>query len=132
VVAKTAQEPAVETKAQSEAPPPREEDLPGLDPSVVIRVVNEHENAITGCHVVGYSGKTSSSGSVTLAWSIGPSGVVRDVHIAESSFDDSTFHDCLVSVIAGLEFPEAQGSTEVGGWRFRFRSSRNSGATSSN
>jgi hypothetical protein len=111
---------------------PSDDELPGLDADEVVRVVNEHQGAITGCHVVGYSGQPSHSGSVTLSWSIGPSGTVRDVHVAESSFEDSTFHDCIASVIAGLDFPAAEGSTEVGGWRFRFRSSGDSTATSSN
>lgn len=100
-----------------------DEDLPGLDPDVVVRVVGEHQGAITGCHVIGYSGRPSHAGSVTLAWSIAPAGNVRNVHVSESSFDDTSFHDCLVAVVAGLEFPEAPGSTEIGSWRFRFRSS---------
>jgi hypothetical protein len=106
-------------------PAPDDEDLPGLDSQVVVSVVSEHQPAVSGCHVIGYSGGDAHSGSVTLTWSITPSGHVRDVEIAETSFNDASFHECVVAVIAGLEFPTAPGSTEIGGWRFRFRSRGN-------
>jgi hypothetical protein len=111
--------------AAPRAPESDDGELPGLEPHVVTSVVGEHQTAVSGCHVVEYSGQGAHSGSVTLTWSITPSGHVRDVEIAQTSFENASFHECLVSVIAGLEFPTAPGSTEVGGWRFRFRSRGN-------
>lgn len=107
-------------------PPPPAEDLPGLDPDVVVAVVNDHQGAVTGCHVIEQSNATlDGPGSVTLTWSIAPSGQVKNVEIADSTFSNASFHDCIIGVIAGLEFPAAAGTTEVGGWRFRFRSREN-------
>lgn len=132
VVAQVARTPLVEPVAAPVPEPSDEEELPGLDANVVVDVVNQHQSAITGCHVIGYSGRGAHAGSVTLTWSIAPSGQVEGVSVADSSFDDASFHECIMAVIAGLEFPEAGGSTEVGGWRFRFRSSGNAAVTSAN
>jgi hypothetical protein len=114
-----------ERELESEAATPNPDDLPGLDPDVVVAVVNEHEGAVSGCHVVEEGDQATESGSVTLTWSIAPSGHVEDVEVAQSTFENASLHSCIVAVIAGLEFPTAPGSTEVGGWRFRFRSRDN-------
>lgn len=115
------QEPVVENEAVT----PNPEDLPGLDPDVVVAVVNRHEGAVSGCHVIEEGDRATESGSVTLTWSIAPSGHVEDVSVSQSTFENASLHRCIVAVIAGLEFPTAPGSTEVGGWRFRFRSRDN-------
>jgi hypothetical protein len=118
--------PATELGNTTLAPPPPaatpDEELPGLEPEAVVSVVTEHESAVTGCHVVGFSGQAAHSGAVTLTWRINPNGTVRDLKIADTTFDDSDFHHCILAVIEGLQFPAAPGSTEVGGWRFKFRS----------
>lgn len=106
----------------AEAREPRDDELPGLDGDAVVTVVSDHTSAVTGCHVVGFSGGPAHAGSVTLSWFINPDGSVRDVQVADSSFDSEEFHACLVTIVAGITFPHAPGSTEVGGWRFRFRS----------
>jgi hypothetical protein len=108
---------------QVAAEPTNDAELPGLEADAVVAVVSDHQGAVNGCHAVGTD--VGTTGTVTLTWSIAPSGQVEDVAIAQSTFENATFHECIVAVISGLEFPAAPGSTEVGGWRFRFRSSEN-------
>lgn len=102
---------------------PTEEELPGLEVDTVVDVVSDHQGAVSGCHVVGNgaTGSERDAGAVTLSWWINPDGSVRDVQVANSSFDNAPFHECLVAVIKGLQFPSAPGATEIGEWRFRFR-----------
>lgn len=96
------------------------DDGPGLDPSQVASVVTSKYGAVGGCHTIEYSGTERQSGSVMLDWVINPDGSVRRVDVVETSFLSSQFHECVLSVAQGLQFPSAVGKTEVS-WQFRFR-----------
>ena len=69
--------------------------------------------AVSSCYAVEYGGKIHGGGRIVLTWQVSPDGRVRDVAVAESTFDSEVFEGCVTQAAKELKFPMAPGATEV-------------------
>ena len=86
---------------------------PGYDRDLVLKVVRRHQNEIRFCYESELSREPSLAGKVTVAWTIGATGLVELAQIAESGLGNEAVEACIVQRVKRWTFPEPSGGQEV-------------------
>jgi len=89
----------------------------GLSEQEIQDVVQSKMKVIEGCAVIA----DASSGNLTIAFQISPSGAVDDVDVIDSSVNNAALESCLVRTFQKMKFPSAEVSTRSE-FPFRLRS----------
>ena len=89
----------------------------GLSEQEIQEVVQAKMKVIEGCAVIA----EATSGGLTIAFQISPSGTVDDVDVIDSSVDNAALESCLVRTFQKMKFPIADTSTRSE-FPFRLRS----------
>ena len=89
----------------------------GLSPQQVEEVVQAKMKVLEGCAVIA----SATSGSLTIAFQVAPSGTVDDVHVLDSSVDNAALESCLIRTFQRMKFPQAKVATRSE-FPFRLRS----------
>lgn len=97
----------------------------GLGPGAISRVVMSRMGAFRACYESALARDPTMRGTVTVAWSIDPSGSVSAANVASSSLDNARVEGCLLRQVRRLKFPSADKPTGGVSWPFHFRPSKN-------
>lgn len=81
----------------------------GLSKEEIARVVRRHQSEIKYCYESELQKNPSLRGKVSVWWEIDPAGGVSDAKIAESTLDNPTAEQCLLTKIRKWRFPEPEG-----------------------
>lgn len=85
-------------------------DLPrAVKESEISRILQEQVVLFKKCHSRVISLGSPYAGKATLQFTIEPSGITRQVRIAESDFESEEFHACLISVLERVKFSPFRG-----------------------
>lgn len=107
----------VDVEEEEEAPP-------GLDQSVIAKVVTSHMPAIRYCYNKELKKDTSLSGTVVTRFTVGSKGSVVQAEIGRSTLNNEKVEKCMVSEIQTWVFPEPrQGVEVVINYPFKFKAS---------
>jgi hypothetical protein len=95
----------------------------GLTPQQISRVVMSRYGAFRACYESAAQRDPTLSGSVSVAWSIAPSGSVSAVSIGGSSMNNPRVEGCIKRQFQRLQFPSADKPTNAS-WPFIFKPSK--------
>ena len=95
----------------------------GLSPNQIARVVNSRMGAFRACYEAAQARDPTMRGSVSIAWTISPSGSVSSASVANSSLGNARVEGCLLRQFRRLKFPSADKPTGAN-WPFVFRPSK--------
>jgi hypothetical protein len=87
-------------------------------------VVRQHLTAIKCCYDSEVQRDPALAGSLVVAWTIEPSGVVSRTWIVEEALPAQPTLDCIGEEICGWAFPAADAPTMVGRYPFIFKNGR--------
>ncbi|MFL5320591.1 MAG: TonB family protein [Myxococcaceae bacterium] len=85
----------------------------GLSKDVIMKVIKRHQNEIKYCYETELQKSPDLSGKVAVAWTIDGSGSVADASVSESTLNNSTAEQCMLSKIRRWKFPEPEGGGVV-------------------
>lgn len=85
----------------------------GLSREAIEKVIRAHQAEIKYCYEAELQKNPELAGKVSAAWVIGPDGGVQDANVAESSLNNSTAEQCMITRIKRWKFPEPQGGGVV-------------------
>lgn len=85
----------------------------GLSKEVIAKVIKRHQNEIKYCYETELQKTPDLSGKVAVSWTIDPSGSVSDAQVSESTMNNSTAEQCMLSKIRRWKFPEPEGGGVV-------------------
>lgn len=84
-----------------------------LAPTDIAPELRRRADALQGCYTALLEARPQDTAAVRVRWAIGPTGVVEDVELHGSSFDDEDADICFTRRIARLAFPASDGVTTV-------------------
>ncbi len=82
----------------------RGEIVNGIDKEIIRRVVRAHINEVRGCYSEGLVRDQNLQGRVSIAFTIGPTGVVSRSAVAESSLGDAKVESCIAKAVRRWRF----------------------------
>jgi len=85
----------------------------GLSKDVIAKVIKRHENEIKYCYEAELQKTPDLSGKVAVAWTIDGSGAVADASVSESTLNNGTAEQCILTRIRRWKFPEPEGGGVV-------------------
>jgi TonB family protein len=85
----------------------------GLDKDVIAKVIRRHQNEIKYCYESELNKNPSLAGKVAVAFTIDPTGAVSDANVTETTLNNSTAENCMLSRIRRWKFPEPKGGGVV-------------------
>jgi TonB family protein len=85
----------------------------GLDKDVIAKVIRRHQNEIKYCYESELNKNPSLAGKVAVAFTIDPTGAVAEANVTESTLNNSTAENCMLSRIRRWKFPEPKGGGVV-------------------
>ncbi|MGM0575888.1 MAG: TonB family protein [Myxococcota bacterium] len=88
-------------------------DVEAISKQEVLQVIRAAKARLSECYREAVGRNAARSGKVTVKFTIASSGEVTHAEIAGSSFDDTTFHACLLDVVRRLRFSPFQGERLV-------------------
>lgn len=91
-----------------------------LPPDQINRVIFAHARVIRSCYDTEASKDPSLRGTITVGWSIDPTGSVAQASVASSTMRNPTVEGCILQEIRNLRFPTSDQRTEVPGFPFKF------------
>jgi hypothetical protein len=92
-----------------------------LSPEAVNEVVHGHLLAIRDCYASEWRQNPTLGGSVVVAWTIEPAGVVSQAWIVERTLPSQATIDCIGEEVCGWSFPPAPVATRIGRYPFVFQ-----------
>ncbi len=105
-----------------------EEVPPGLDQSVIKKVIDSHMPAIKYCYNKELRKNAGLSGTVVTRFTVGPKGKVTQAEVNRSTLNNKNVETCMIDEIKSWVFPEPNKGVEVlVNYPFKFRSSSSSG-----
>jgi TonB family protein len=85
----------------------------GLDKDVIAKIIRSHQNEIKYCYESELNKNPSLAGKVAVAFTIDPTGAVSDANVTETTLNNSTAENCMLSRIRRWKFPEPKGGGVV-------------------
>jgi TonB family protein len=85
----------------------------GLDKDVIAKIIRQHQNEIKYCYESELNKNPSLAGKVAVAFTIDPAGAVSDASVTETTLNNSTAENCMLSRIRRWKFPEPKGGGVV-------------------
>jgi TonB family protein len=85
----------------------------GLDKDVIAKVIRRHMNEIKYCYETELNKNPSLAGKVAVAFTIDPAGAVAEANVTETTLNNSTAENCMISRIRRWKFPEPKGGGVV-------------------
>ncbi|WP_224366645.1 TonB family protein [Hyalangium versicolor] len=85
----------------------------GLDKDVIAKIIRQHQNEIKYCYESELNKNPSLAGKVAVAFTIDPAGAVADASVTETTLNNSTAENCMLSRIRRWKFPEPKGGGVV-------------------
>jgi TonB family protein len=85
----------------------------GLDKDVIAKVIRRHQHEIKYCYETELNKNPSLAGKVAVAFTIDPAGAVADASVTETTLNNSTAENCMLSRIRRWKFPEPKGGGVV-------------------
>ncbi len=115
------QQPADDGIEEDEAPP-------GLDQSIIKKVIDSHMPAIRYCYNKELRKHAGLSGTVVTRFTVGKEGKVTEASIGRSTLNNKNVEQCMIEEIKGWVFPEPNKGVEVVvNYPFKFKSSSSRG-----
>jgi len=81
----------------------------GLSKEVIAKVIRDHQREIKYCYETELNKIPDLAGKVAAMFVIGPDGSVQDANVAETTLNNSTAENCMMTRIKRWKFPEPQG-----------------------
>lgn len=102
--------PAQEKKrAEPARPPPPDISRMPFTPDSIREVMQYHARDVQECYeeLLAAKGSKVEEGRIMTTFTISPDGFVRDAKVSRSgtTIKDSRLHECVVSVLSGINFP---------------------------
>ncbi|WP_257446622.1 AgmX/PglI C-terminal domain-containing protein [Archangium lipolyticum] len=85
----------------------------GLDKDVIAKIIRSHQNEIKYCYETELNKNPSLAGKVAVAFTIDPAGGVSEANVTETTLNNSTAENCMLSRIRRWKFPEPKGGGVV-------------------
>lgn len=85
----------------------------GLDKDVIAKIIRQHQNEIKYCYESELNKNPSLAGKVAVAFTIDPAGAVADANVTETTLNNGTAENCMLSRIRRWKFPEPKGGGVV-------------------
>ena len=85
----------------------------GLDKDVIAKIIRSHQNEIKYCYETELNKNPSLAGKVSVAFTIDPAGAVSEANVTETTLNNSTAENCMLSRIRRWKFPEPKGGGVV-------------------
>lgn len=85
----------------------------GLDKDVIAKVIRRHQNEIKYCYEQELNKDPNLAGKVAVQFTIDPTGSVADASTAETTLNNATTENCMLSRIRRWKFPEPKGGGVV-------------------
>jgi TonB family protein len=85
----------------------------GLDKDVIAKIIRQHQNEIKYCYESELNKNPSLAGKVAVAFTIDPAGAVSDASVSETTLNNGTAENCMLSRIRRWKFPEPKGGGVV-------------------
>jgi TonB family protein len=85
----------------------------GLDKDVIAKIIRSHQNEIKYCYETELNKNPSLAGKVAVAFTIDPAGAVSEASVSETTLNNSTAENCMLSRIRRWKFPEPKGGGVV-------------------
>lgn len=85
----------------------------GLDRSVIQAAIVKYLSQVRACYEQGLARNAGLSGQVTVAFEIGPQGLLNSSKIARSSLGDSGVEGCITQKMMSWVFPKPLGGVNV-------------------
>jgi len=85
----------------------------GLDKDVIAKVIRRHQNEIKYCYESELNKNPSLAGKVAVAFTIDPAGAVAEANVTETTLNNTTAENCMLSRIRRWKFPEPKGGGVV-------------------
>jgi len=100
-----------------------EEVPPGLDQSVIKKVIDSHMPAIRHCYNKELRKNAGLSGTVVARFTVGSKGTVTEAEVNRSTLNNKNVETCMIEEIKTWVFPEPNKGVEVVvNYPFKFRS----------
>jgi len=100
-------------KAVTKVIPGKTTVIGGLDKDVIAKVIRRHQNEIKYCYESELNKNPSLAGKVAVAFTIDPTGAVAEANVTETTLNNSTAENCMLSRIRRWKFPEPKGGGVV-------------------
>jgi TonB family protein len=100
-------------KAITKVVPGKTTVIGGLDKDVIAKVIRRHQNEIKYCYESELNKNPSLAGKVAVAFTIDPTGAVSEATVTETTLNNSTAENCMLSRIRRWKFPEPKGGGVV-------------------
>jgi hypothetical protein len=81
----------------------------GLSKEVIAKVIRDHQREIKYCYEAELNKTPDLAGKVAAMFIIGPDGTVQDANVAETTLNNSSAENCMMTRIKRWKFPEPQG-----------------------
>jgi hypothetical protein len=81
----------------------------GFPKEVIGRVINAKRESIRRCFTKELENSPGLNGMMAVQFTIGPLGQVEDPDLAASTIENSPVEECIIRLIAKLEFPRPKG-----------------------
>lgn len=85
----------------------------GLDRDQIAAVINRNLGQVRFCYEQGLQGDAALNGRVSVAFTIGGSGLVKSAKVDSSSLNSKTVEDCIVMRLKTWKFPVPEGGVDV-------------------
>ncbi|MGZ3458516.1 MAG: TonB family protein, partial [Archangium sp.] len=85
----------------------------GLDKDVIAKIIRSHQNEIKYCYETELNKNPSLQGKVAVAFTIDPAGAVSEANVTETTLNNATAENCMLSRIRRWKFPEPKGGGVV-------------------
>lgn len=85
----------------------------GLDRDVIAKVIRRHQNEIKYCYEQELNKDPNLGGKVAVMFTIDPAGAVSDASVSDTSLNNATTENCMLSRIRRWKFPEPKGGGVV-------------------
>lgn len=85
----------------------------GLDKDVIAKIIRSHQNEIKYCYETELNKNPNLQGKVAVAFTIDPAGAVSEANVTETTLNNSSAEQCMLSRIRRWKFPEPKGGGVV-------------------
>jgi hypothetical protein len=84
---------------------PEAHDEEGFPRDIIHRVISAKAENIRGCYAKALAETPGLAGMIAVKFTIGPQGEVENPDLATSTIENSPLEECIIRLIAHLEFP---------------------------
>lgn len=92
----------------------------GLAPDQIRTVVMTHTRELRACYDAELARTPGLKGTITITWRITSAGNVEGATVSATTMSNARVEQCIVGVVAAMQFPAADGPTNVAAYPFKF------------